>query len=113
MDTVIQMTVGDFFLGLLIVAVIILVVFLIVAAYNLINTLKRSQKVLDELEIVVRISSKRTQELDKLIEQMSKKIKSSQGVLNTIPIIFKTIAKIAQVLGQQRSKAADADSAKK
>ena len=106
MDQVIQMTVGDFFLGLLIVAVIILVVFLIIAAYNLIKTLKRSQKVLDDLEVVVKITSKRTQEIDKIIEQMSKKIKSGQGVFQSIPIIVKTIARIAKILRQNQNRSA-------
>ena len=95
--------VKDLLLCLLIFAGIILAIYLIYAIYKLIKTLERSQKVLSELEVVVRITSKRTQELDKIIDQMSKKLKTGQGIFNAIPIIFQTIAKIAKVIGQQQN----------
>ena len=91
-------------LCLLIVAGIVLAVYLIVAVYHLIKTLKQSQKVLDDFEIVAHIASERTQQLDKLIEQASKKLKAGQGILSSIPIIFRTIAQIAKVVGNQNEK---------
>ena len=91
-------------LCLLIIAGIVLAVYLIVAVYHLIKTLKQSQKVLEEFEIVSEIAAKRTQQVDKLIDQASKKIKAGQGVLNTIPIIFSTIAKIVKAVGKQQKK---------
>jgi hypothetical protein len=83
-------------LCLLIIAGIVFAVYLIVAAYNLIKTLQHSQKVLADFEIVSHIASERTQQLDKLIEQTSKKIKSGQGVLNVLPAIIKAISQIAK-----------------
>ena len=97
-------------LCLLVIGGIVLVIYLIIAAYNLVKTLKQSQKVLTDLEVVSRISSERAQQLDKLIEQASKKFKSSQGVLNSLPIIFKAIANIAKVVNQGRK---DAESGRK
>ena len=98
-------------LCILIFAGIVLVVFLIVAVYNLIKTLKKSQKVLDDFEIVSKIASERSQQLDKLIEQASKKIKASQNVLSSIPIIFKAVSQVAKVIGQQNKN--DTDNGKK
>ena len=91
-------------LCLLIIAGIVLAVYLIVAVYHLIKTLKQSQKVLDDFEIVAHIASERTQQLDKLIDQMSKKLKAGQGILNSIPIIFKAISQIAKVVGNKNEK---------
>ena len=109
MDTVITTTVGDVLIGLLIIAGVILIVFLTVAAYNLIKTLKHSQKVLEDLEVVVRVASKRTKEIDKLIDKLSKSFKASQGVFGVIPVIFKAIASIAKLVGQQQNKNAEED----
>ena len=109
MDTVITTTVGDVLIGLLIIAGVILIVFLTIAAYNLIKTLKHTQKVLEDLEVVVRVASKRTKELDKFIDKLSKSFKAGQGVLGFIPIIFKAIAKIAKAVGQQQNKNAEND----
>ena len=91
-------------LCLLIIAGIVLAVYLIVAVYQLIKTLKQSQKVLDDFEIVAHIASERTQQLDKLIDQTSKKLKAGQGILNSLPIIFKAISQIAKVVGKQNEK---------
>ena len=89
-------------LCLLIFAGVVLVVFLIVAAYNLIKTLKQSQKVLADLEVVASITSKRTQQIDKVLEQTSKRLKAGQSILNAFPIIFQAIAKIAKLVGQKK-----------
>ena len=88
-------------LSLLIVAGIVLAIYLIVAVYHLIKTLQKSQKVLDDFEIVAHIASERSQQLDKLIDRTSKKLKSGQGVLNSVPIIISAIAQIAKVVGKQ------------
>ena len=94
---------------LLIIAAIVLVIYAIVAVYHLTETLKRSQKVLDEFEIVSRIASERTQQLDKVIDQTSKKIKSGQGVLNAIPVIVAAISNIAKAVGQKSARKTDAE----
>ena len=105
MDTVVTFTVGDALLGLLIIAVIVLVVFLIVAAYNLIMRLKQTKKVLDDLEVVAHISSERAKQLDKLIEDASKKLKSGQNIFSSIPIIVSAATKIAKVVKQKNRPA--------
>ena len=91
-------------LGLLIIAGIILVIYLIVAAYNLIKTLKKSQAVLEDFEIVAKIASKRSAQLDKAIDEASKKIKSGQGFFSSVPVIISAISKIAYVFGQKNKK---------
>jgi len=96
-------------LSLLIIAAIVLVIYGIVAVYNLTKTLKKSQKVLDDFEIVSRIASERTQELDKFIDQTQKKIKSGQNVLNALPVIASAVAKIMKVVGQQKARNADGE----
>ena len=89
---------------LLIIAAIVLAVYLIVAAYNLIKTLKQSQQVLADFEVVSKISSERTKQLDSFIEQAQKKAKSGQGIINSIPVIFTVISKIAKAAGQNANK---------
>ena len=89
---------------LLIIAGIVLGVYLIIMVYNLTKTLKQSQKVLADFEVVSKIASERTQQLDKLIEQTQKKVKSGQGIINSIPVIVSAISKIAKVVGQQNAK---------
>lgn len=94
-------------LCLLIIAAIALVIYAIYAIYHLVKTLKQSQKVLDDFEVVSRIASERTQELDKFITQTRKKIKSGQNIFNSLPIIISTIAKIAKAVGQQNARKKD------
>ena len=96
-------------LCLLIIAAIVLAVYLTVAAYNLIKTLKQSQKVLDDFEVVAKIASERTQQLDKFIAQTQKKIKSGQGIINSIPVIFSAISKIAKAVGQQNARSSEGE----
>ena len=91
-------------LCLLIIAAIVLAVYLIVAVYNLIKTLKQSQAVLADFEVVSKIASERTQQLDKFIEQTQKKAKSGQAFINSIPVVFSVISKIAKTAGQQSAK---------
>ena len=98
----------DALLSLLIIAGIILAIYLIVAVYNLIKTLKKTQKVLDDFEVVADIASKRSKQLDKIIDDLSKKIKASQGVFNVLPAIIKAISRIAKVVSQKNgSKTAE------
>ena len=94
----------DALLCLLIIAGIILAIYLIIAVYNLIKTLKKTQTVLDDFQIVSHIASVRTKQVDALIEKTSKKIKGGQGILNTIPIIIKAITQIAKLFGKQNEK---------
>jgi H+/gluconate symporter-like permease len=91
-------------LGLLIIAGIILAIYAIVAVNNLIKTLKKAQTVLDDFEVVAKVASKRTKELDKFIDDTAKKVKAGQNIFNSLPIIFSAIGKIAKVVGQQNKK---------
>jgi len=99
--------VKDALLSLLIIALVVLTIFAIVAVYNLIKTLKQSQKVLEDFEVVSKVASERTKQLDKIIEDMSKKIKSGQNIFNSIPIIVSAVSKIAKVVGQQNERKAN------
>ena len=103
MDAALTIDVGTL-LGLLIIAGIILVVYLIVAAHNLVKTLKQSQKVLSDFEGVAEMASKRTKELDKFIDSTQKKVKSGQNVFNAVPIIVSAVTQIAKVVGQNQQK---------
>ena len=89
---------------LLIIAGIVLAVFLIVAVYNLIKTLQQSQKVLSDFEVVAKVASERTAQLDKFISDTQKKMKSGQNIFNSIPIIVSAIGQIAKVVGQSQKK---------
>jgi len=91
-------------LSILIIVLIALAIYAIYAVFQLVKTLKQSQKVLDEFEVVSRIASERTQQLDKIISEMEKKIKSGQTIFNSIPIILTAVSKIAKVVGQQNEK---------
>ena len=103
MDSTLTITVADL-VGLLIIAGIILVIFLMVAVYRLIKTLKQAQKVLDDFEVVSSIASTRTKQLDKLITDAQNKIKSGQTVFNFLPVIVSAIGKIAKTVGQNSKK---------
>ena len=93
-------------LSILIIVLIVLAIFAMVAVFNLIKTLKQTQKVLDDFEVVADIASKRSKQLDKVIEDMAGKIKSGQNIFNSIPIIVTAVSKIAQVVGQQNERKA-------
>ena len=89
-----------FFVCLLIVAAVILIIFAMVALYNLIKTLKQSQKVLKDFEVVSEVASKRMKQLDTAIEKSSKKLKTGtgigSGITSAIPIIVSAITAIAK-----------------
>ena len=102
MEATLTIDVKSALLCLLIIAGIVLAVYLIVAVYHLIKTLKQSQKVLDDFEVVAKIASERSQQLDKLIDQTSKKIKAGQNMFNSVPIIISAIFQIAKLVGQQQ-----------
>ena len=96
-----------FFICLLIVAAIILIIFAIVAVYNLIKTLKQSQKVLADFEVVSEISSKRMKQFDAAIEKSSKKLKSGAGIganlTSAIPIIISAVTAIGKYVSDKKS----------
>jgi H+/gluconate symporter-like permease len=91
-------------ISLLIIAVIVLVIFSIVAVYNLIKTLQQSQKVLSDFEVVAKVASERTAQLDKFIDAAQKKIKSGQNIFNSVPIIVAAVGQIAKVISQSQKK---------
>jgi len=91
-------------ISILIIVLIVLAIYAIYAVFNLVKTLKKTQTVLEEFEVVSKIASERTQQLDKFIDDMQKKIKSGQNIFNSIPIIVSAVSKIAKVVGQQSNK---------
>ena len=93
-------------LSILIIVLIILAILAMVAVYNLIKTLKQSQKVLDDFEVVASIASERTKQLDKIINDVSNKIKAGQNAFNSIPIIISAVSKIANVISKQNEQKA-------
>jgi len=99
--------VKDALLCLLIIALIVLAIYAIFAVFHLVKTLKQAQTVLDEFEVVSKIASERTKQLDKIIDQTTSKIKSGQNILNSIPIIVTAVSRIAKVVAQQNDKKAE------
>ena len=93
-------------LCILIIAIIALVIYSLFAIFNLIKTLKKTQTVLDDFEVVSKVASERTKELDKFIEETQKKIKSGQNIFNAVPVIITAITQIAKVVGQNQKKKA-------
>jgi len=96
--------VKDLLLCILIIVLIVLAINALFAVYNLIKTLKQSQKLLSDFETVGEIASKRTKQLDKLIDDASTKIKAGQNIFSSVPIIFSVIGKIAKAVGQKNGK---------
>jgi len=93
--------------ALLFVILIVLALYAIYALYQLVKTLKQSQKVLGDFEVVAKIASDRTKQLDKLIEDLTNKIKSGQNILNFFPVIFNAVSRIAKAVSQQNVRKAD------
>ena len=103
MDSTLTITVADL-VGLLIIAGVILAVFLMVAVYNLIKTLKQTQKMLADFEVVAHIASERTKQLDKFINDAQKKVKSGQNIFNFIPLIISAVGQISKAVGQNQNQ---------
>jgi len=92
--------------ALLFVILIILALYAIYALYHMVKTLKQTQKVLGDFEVVSKIASDRTKQLDKLIEDLTSRIKSGQTIFNFIPVIVSAVSKIAKVVSQQTEQKA-------
>jgi len=93
--------------ALLFVILIILAIYAIYALYQMVKTLKQTQKVLGDFEVVSKIASDRTKQLDKLIGDMTDKIKSGQTIFNFIPVIVSAVTKIAKAVSQQNERKAN------
>jgi len=93
-------------LSILIIVLIVVALYAIYAIFNLVKTLKKTQQVLDDFEVVAKIASERTQQLDKIIADMQNKLKSGQNIFNAVPIIVTAVSKIAKVVEQQNNKKA-------
>ena len=91
-------------ISLLIIVLIVLAIYALYAVFHLVKTLKKAQTVLEEFEVVSKIASERTQQLDKLISDTQKKIKSGQNILNSIPIIVSAVSRVAKAVGQHNDK---------
>jgi len=96
--------VKDALISLLILAIIVLIIFSIVAVHNLIITLKKTHKMLDDFGDVAGIASTRTKELDKFITEAQKKMKGGAGLLSSLPAIFKAIAGIVKGVNEKKKK---------
>ena len=96
-----------FFICVLIVAVVVLIIYSIVAVYNLIKTLKRAQKVMADFEVVSDVASKRMKQLDNAIDKSSKKIKTGSGVgssiTSAIPIIISVVTAITKYASDKKT----------
>jgi len=92
-------------LAILIIVLIVLAIYAVYALFNLVKTLKKTHKVLDDFEIVAKIASERTQQLDKIIDDMQRKLKSGQSIFTAFPVIVAAVQKIAKVVQQNDKKA--------
>ena len=92
-------------LSILIIVLIVLALYAIYVMFNLVKTLKKTHTVLDDFEIVAKIASERTQQLDKIIADMQRKLKSGQSIFTSIPVIVSAVQKIAKVVQQNDKKA--------
>jgi len=90
--------------ALLFVVLILLAIYAIYALFQLVKTLKKTQKVLDDFEVVSSIASARTKQLDKAIDDISNKIKSGQTIFGLFPVIASAVQKIAKTVSQQSAK---------
>jgi hypothetical protein len=101
----VEIDVKDFLIGLLIIAVIVLVIFAIVAIYRLGKSMIKLDKILTDFEVVSEIASVRTKQFDgaidglsKTVSGASKKIQGGQNVITVISILVSMFATIRHAL---------------
>lgn len=85
------------------IGIIILIIFLIVMVSHLIKTLKKTNRVLDDVQKITKIAAKRTEEVDGALDNVSE---SATELINTIKgqqDIKKAIATLVNLAGSAKT----------
>ncbi|MCI2062119.1 MAG: hypothetical protein LKJ83_05030 [Eubacteriaceae bacterium] len=83
---------------LLIAALIVLVVFLIVMAANLIKTLKHTNKVMDDVEVITAIARKRTEDVDQMVDGISGSVKGITSAFKGQETLIQALSAVAKAV---------------
>ena len=90
---------------LLFIAIVILLIFCMVLVKNLTGTVQQTNKILEDVQVVTKISAERAQDVDKIItdvaesaSNLSSALKSNQGTIASIASLFKSIASLKNTI---------------
>jgi uncharacterized protein YoxC len=114
----ITITLKDLILFLLGIGGIVLLIYLIVLVKNLVATLKKTNRVLDDVAVVSDIAAKRANDLDGIVEDVtasvgaiSKNLKGNQGIVKTISAVVSLLTSLKGLFGSEKAKKAAAEAA--
>jgi uncharacterized protein YoxC len=92
-----QISIGTLLLVLLGIGGVILIIYLIVLARNLNETLKKANVVIEEAHVVTEIAAKRAQEVDGIVDDIGSSVKSISDNLKGNISIAKIFAAIVNL----------------
>lgn len=94
--------------GLVVLCLVILLIFCIVLVKNLIVTVKHTNKVLEDTEVITGIAADRTKELNSAVGDMSKAIsgfaeavKGKQNIVGAVSALVKAFAALKNIASKQ------------
>lgn len=95
---VITFTLKGLGMFLLIAALIVLVVFLIVMVSNLTTTLKHTNRVMDDVEVVSAIAKKRAVDVDEIVDNVSGSVKGMAEAFKGQETALQALSAIAKAI---------------
>lgn len=93
--------------GILALALVILIVYLIQLARKLIVTVDHTNKILEDVEVVSEIAANRSKDVDEIISNVSESVSSVTETMKEKQNIFTAVASIVKAVAAVKNAASD------
>lgn len=94
----IKMSVTTMLVAILLICIIVFVIFLTVAIKNLINTIKKTNEILEDTEIVTSIISGKVEDSEEVLEQLMNGLRSIAKALGGNETLSKSMANVTKAI---------------
>lgn len=94
----IKMNVTTMLVAILLICIIVFVIFLTVAIKNLINTIKKTNEILEDTEIVTSIISGKVEDSEEVLEQLMNGLRSIAKALGGNETLSKSMANVTKAI---------------
>lgn len=94
----IKMNVTTMLVAILLICIIVFVIFLTVAIKNLINTIKKTNEILEDTEIVTSIISGKVEDSEDVLEQLMNGLRSIAKALGGNETLSKSMANVTKAI---------------
>ena len=99
----ITLSLKDVCLLLLFIALLILIIYLIVFVKNAITSIKKANKMLDDVSEITGLANERVQDIDSVVIGVTQSVKNNEGIIKSATSIGKGVSSIAKMVKKEET----------